>query len=68
MPFSPSCLDRALAARWMLVRRGDRPTLTIGLQRDDLEGEAHAWLTGEHGGTVTGASGLAACAPVTDFR
>ena len=42
---APNCLPQALAARWMLERRGITPSLFIGTQRD-AAGVArfHAWL------------------------
>ncbi|MEI6623889.1 MAG: lasso peptide biosynthesis B2 protein, partial [Actinomycetes bacterium] len=67
-PFHTTCLDQALAARWMLRRRGEHPVLVIGLNRADLSADPHAWLTGEHGGTVTGAAAMPDFVPVTEFR
>ena len=45
VPGSPNCLPQALAARWMLERRGIRSSLFIGTQRDsDGVPRFHAWL------------------------
>ena len=45
VPGSPNCLPQALAARWMLVRRGIEPSLFIGTQRDEAGvPHFHAWL------------------------
>ena len=45
VPGSPHCLPQALAARWMLERRGIASSLFLGTQRDD-DGHPrfHAWL------------------------
>ncbi len=66
--FHTTCLDQALAARWMLRRRGQSPVLIIGLVPGDPDGGAHAWLVGADGGTVTGASAVPQFTPVTEFR
>lgn len=68
LPFSPNCLDKALAARWLLVRRGSRPILVIGLNREDLSATPHAWLVGESGGTVTGSQAVPDFVAVTKFH
>ena len=45
VPGSPNCLPQALAARWMLERRGIAGRLYIGTQRTDAAAPAfHAWL------------------------
>ena len=52
-PFEAACLPQALAARWMLRRRGVASRLCFGVRRQpgaDLE--VHAWLTTEGGGVV----------------
>jgi hypothetical protein len=41
-PWRPLCLERALAGRGMLARRGWASTLVIGARQPDFE--AHAWL------------------------
>lgn len=49
------CLEKALAGRWMLRRRGISSTMYVGMAKRDGNFIAHAWLVGE-GRTVTGAS------------
>lgn len=49
------CLEKALAGRWMLRRRGIPSTMYVGMAKRDGNFIAHAWLVGE-GRTVTGAS------------
>jgi hypothetical protein len=49
------CLEKALAGRWMLRRRGIPSTMYVGMAKRDGTFIAHAWLVGE-GRTVTGAS------------
>lgn len=48
LPFNLQCLPQALAAQWMLRRRGIASTLHFGMAKDP-GGEramlAHAWLT-----------------------
>ena len=45
VPGAPNCLPQALAARWMLERRGITPSLFIGTQRDETGfPRFHAWL------------------------
>ena len=45
VPASPNCLPQALAARWMLERRGIASNLFIGTQRDEARvARFHAWL------------------------
>ena len=39
-----TCLERALAARWLLARRGIPATIHIGVTRRDGALAAHAWL------------------------
>jgi hypothetical protein len=47
------CLEKALAARWMLRRRGIAGTIYVGMARQGEAFVAHAWLVGE-GRTITG--------------
>ena len=52
-PFEAACLPQALAARWMLRRRGVASRLCFGVRRPpgaDLQ--VHAWLTTEGEGVV----------------
>ncbi len=45
VPTSPNCLPQAIAARWMLERRGIPANLFIGTQRDETGiPRFHAWL------------------------
>ena len=45
VPGAPNCLPQALAARWMLERRGITPSLFIGTRRDEAGvPRFHAWL------------------------
>ena len=48
------CLEKALAGKWMLRRRGISSTMYVGMARDGEKFVAHAWLVGE-GQTLTGA-------------
>lgn len=46
LPIRMTCLRQALAAAWMLKRRGIRPTLHYGVTKDAVRGyQAHAWVT-----------------------
>ena len=60
------CLEKALAGKWMLRRRGIASTMYVGMARKGSEFIAHAWLVGE-GQTLTGAGNLA-YAPLAAFR
>lgn len=43
-----TCLVQALAAQALLIQHGYRPSLTIGVMKNECEGfEAHAWVTCE---------------------
>lgn len=48
------CLEKALAGKWMLRRRGIPSTMYVGMARQGQEFVAHAWLVGE-GRILTGA-------------
>ena len=48
------CLEKAIAGRWMLRRRGIASTIYVGMAKSAQGFVAHAWLVGE-GQTVTGA-------------
>jgi transglutaminase superfamily protein len=39
-----NCLDRSLAAYWMLRRAGASPTLVLGAKRDQGALAGHAWI------------------------
>lgn len=60
------CLEKALAGKWMLRRRGIDSTMYVGMARQGQEFVAHAWLVGE-GQTLTGA-GKTVYAPLAAFR
>jgi hypothetical protein len=60
------CLEKALAGKWMLRRRGIASTMYVGMARKGSEFIAHAWLVGE-GKTLTGAGNLS-YAPLAAFR
>jgi len=59
------CLEKALAGKWMLRRRGIASTMYVGMARRGSEFVAHAWLVGE-GQTLTGA-GTLSYAPLAAF-
>ena len=45
LPWNPVCIQRGLAAQWMLRRRGIDARLHYGLTRDDAEAlRAHVWV------------------------
>lgn len=44
LPWSPSCLVRAVAAMMLLRRRGLQATLYLGVARKDAGLNAHAWV------------------------
>lgn len=48
------CLEKALAGKWMLRRRGIPSTMYLGMAKRGQDFIAHAWLVGE-GQTLTGA-------------
>src|SRR5262249_23470259 len=47
------CLEKALACKWMLRRRGIPSTMYVGMAKQNEGFAAHAWLVAE-GQTVTG--------------
>lgn len=49
-----NCLPRALAAHWMLRRRGIVSKLCLGVAREKRELSAHAWIELEHAIVVGG--------------
>lgn len=51
------CLEKALAGKWMLRRRGIPSIMYVGMAKRDGEFLGHAWLVRE-GQTVTGASNI----------
>lgn len=65
-PFRALCLPRAIAAQWMLRRRGVRSRLVFGVRRSaapDPALEFHAWLIAA-GEIVMGARGADTCSPL----
>lgn len=60
------CLEKALAGKWMLRRRGIASTMYVGMARQGEAFVAHAWLVSE-GQTLTGA-GTTVYAPLAAFR
>ena len=60
------CLEKALAGKWMLPRRGIASTMYVGMARQGEAFVAHAWLVGE-GQTLTG-GGKTVYATLAAFR
>lgn len=60
------CLEKALAGKWMLRRRGIPSTMYVGMARRRDGFVAHAWLVGQ-GQTITGA-GETVYATLAAFR
>ena len=46
LPWTSTCLMRAMAGQWMLRRRGVSGSVHLGVARNEVSGEwlAHAWL------------------------
>ena len=44
LPWQAVCLPQAIAAKFMLRRRGFASTLYLGVSRDDISFKAHAWI------------------------
>ena len=44
LPLDLSCLPQALAASWMLIARGARPSLYFGVAAAGRGFESHAWV------------------------
>ncbi len=44
LPWHTTCLERAVAAKWMLRRRRVPSTLYLGVRRSGRDLSAHAWL------------------------
>ena len=62
LPFTSTCLDRAVALWWLLSRNGIRAALRIGVRLAPLA--AHAWV--EHEGEVLLDEEAAGFAPFDD--
>ena len=43
-PYRANCLKRSLATWWLLKRRGIETVLNIGVNRDEGDFNAHAWV------------------------
>jgi hypothetical protein len=67
VPWKAVCLPQAMAAKWMLARRGYPSILHLGVGKDHTGAMiAHAWLdVGDV--TVVGAAGKEAVTPVGHF-
>jgi hypothetical protein len=67
LPWESSCLVRALAARFMLARRGIASTLILGVTTRHGALESHAWITAA-GGALCGGSEAAGYHAIAAFR
>lgn len=65
LPFETKCLPRALAAHWMLRRRGGASRVVFGVRRaaPERRPEYHAWLVMD-GETVIGGRQAASFTPL----
>jgi hypothetical protein len=63
LPWRPTCLPQALAAKRMLARRGIASELHLGVTSPTV-GQAHAWVTVD-GQPVVGRAGLEQFVPLT---
>jgi hypothetical protein len=63
-----TCLERALAAKRVLRRRGFNAELHIGVRRADQGYEAHAWLTLDGRSLDPAADDFVAMRPVSMAR
>jgi hypothetical protein len=67
LPFGSTCLNRAVAGRLMLMRRGKPSSLVIGVAISDGRPAAHAWLIAS-GGVVCGGSEAADFRPIAAWH
>jgi hypothetical protein len=67
LPWSSTCLMRALAGRLMLSRRGRNGEIVFGVSMQDGSLRAHAWLVAG-GGIVCGGSEASDFSPIAAFR
>lgn len=67
LPWSTTCLVRAVAGQAMLKRRGTESTLMLGVAVDAGTFSAHAWLL-SGGGVVCGDSEASGFAPIAALR
>lgn len=68
LPATLTCLDQAVAGSLMLQRRGARPSVVVGLDREDPLLGSHAWLVGASGWVLVGDEVRSGFTPVTAFR
>lgn len=68
LPWSPVCLPQALAASWMLRRRGLASRVCFGVLRENGALKAHAWTTTADGGVVCGGSAAVGFTPLAALR
>lgn len=54
LPLATTCLDRAVAAKWLLRVLGVRTRLVIGLDADEPSRPPHAWLVSDRGTPIIG--------------
>jgi hypothetical protein len=67
LPWNPVCIQRGLAAQWMLRRRGIDARLHYGLALDDQNGlRAHVWVDAL-GQTLVGGEGAGEYVRVATF-
>lgn len=66
MPWTSTCLMRALAGRLMLGRRGVPSLARIGVSGRPEQGRAHAWLIAA-GLDVSGGNTARDCTPIAEF-
>ena len=67
VPWNAVCLPQAMAAKFMLARRGGASTLHLGLVRKEAGGLlAHAWLEVD-GAILVGEAGVDAVTPIARF-
>jgi Transglutaminase-like superfamily len=67
VPFRAVCLPQAMAAKFMLARRGQPSTLHLGIGKDDAGNlMAHAWLQSD-GAIVVGEAGVGDVTPIARY-
>jgi hypothetical protein len=67
VPWRAVCLPQAMAAKFMLARRGCTSVLHFGLGRNDIGAlTAHAWLE-SRSAIVVGEAGIANVTPIARF-
>lgn len=63
LPWKTLCLPRAVAAKWLLQRRGYSSTIQLGVGTRDARLHAHAWLSID-GETLIGGAEAAGLEPI----